>query len=238
VSYDAQAYPPGAYLPGQSPPAAYPPGWPTSAAPAGGALPSITTQLRLAELEANPAQYALPRRSGRRVILVATAVSLLVGGAGLAVLMGRGGDAPARATLVVESVPAGAAVTVDGSALPEVTPARFVTRPGERHEVRVTTPGHRPWSQAVVVPGGGGDVKVVAVLTKNTVQLRVESQPSGAEIWIDGAMRGRTPKVVEDLDPARSGRVELRMKGRSPEVRTLDWSSKERLDLVVKFARQ
>jgi hypothetical protein len=170
-------------------------------------------------------------------VWAAVLVALFVGGIGLAVLFTRQANDTPPASLVIESVPPGAAVKVDGVALDEPTPARFTTSPGARHEIEVSAPRHKGWKQAVVVPSTGGDVKVVAVLAAVRAKLQINSVPGGAEIWINGELRGVTPKVVEDLDPSIVKQVELRLRDHAPEVRPLDWGDRDTLGVEVIFPK-
>src|SRR5690606_29811327 len=159
-----------------------------------------------------PATYKLQEARSRKVIWAAALIALFIGGIAITAMVTRTSTGTPSAALVVESMPAGAKVSVDGVALSDVTPVRIATRPGARHELEATAPRDRRWKQAVVVPSTGGDVKMVAVLTATTYKLQVDSKPGGAEIWINGELRGVTPKVLDGLDPEAVKRVELRLK--------------------------
>ena len=74
---------------------------------------------------------------------------------------------------------------------------------------------------------------VAAVLEATRVKLRINSQPGGAEIWINGELRGVTPKVLEGLDPETVKQVELRLGDFAPETRPLDWSQGDTIDVEV-----
>jgi serine/threonine protein kinase len=199
---------------------------------------SFTKQMQAAiELDDIPQHLKFQENRSKKVVWAAVLIALFVGGIGLAVLFTRQANETPSASLVIESMPAGATVEVDGTPLPHVTPARFATEPGARHEIVVTAPRHKKWTQAVVVPSTGGDVKVVAVLAALRVKLQINSVPGGAEIWINGELRGVTPKVVEDLDPAIVKQVELRLRDHAPEVRTLDWGDREALGVEVIFPK-
>ena len=120
----------------------------------------------------------------------------------------------------------------------ELTPVPFTeTGPGARHEIQVQLARHRPWAQTVVVPRRGGEVRVMAFLSPNTVRLRVTSAPPGAEVYINGQLRGYTPTVLTDLDPDATRSVELRLKDWAPEVRTLDWSQNTDLSIDIRLRR-
>ena len=234
VQYGGYGMPPAAQV--ISPYGQQQPGYPY---PYGQQSPmSFTKQMQAAiELDDIPQHLKFQENRSKKVVWAAVLIALFVGGIGLAVLFTRqAGDTPS-ASLVIESMPAGASVEVDGVALADVTPARFATTPGARHEIVVTAPRHKKWSQAVVVPSTGGDVKVVAVLAALRVKLQINSVPGGAEIWINGELRGVTPKVVEDLDPALVKQVELRLRDHAPEVRTLDWGDRDTLGVEVIFPK-
>jgi hypothetical protein len=199
---------------------------------------SFTKQMQAAiELDDIPQHLKFQENRSKKVVWAAVLIALFVGGIGLAVLFTRQSNETPAASLVIESMPAGAHVEVDGVALADVTPARFTTRPGTRHDIVVTAPRHKKWTQAVVVPSTGGDVRVVAVLTALRVKLQINSVPGGAEIWINGELRGVTPKVVEDLDPEIVKQVELRLRDHAPEVRTLDWGDRDALGVEVVFPK-
>jgi hypothetical protein len=199
---------------------------------------SFTKQMQAAiELDDIPQRYKFQENRARRILLIAAIAAIFVGGIGLAVMLTRSSEPTPTATLVIESMPPGAQVTVDGVTLPEVTPARFVSRPGARHEIVVSATRYKPWTQTVIVPSQGGDMRVVAVLTATTGKLRINSQPGGAEIWINGELRGVTPRTIEGLDPENTRTVEVRLKDYAPEVRELDWSKGGTIDLDVKFRK-
>ena len=94
------------------------------------------------------------------------------------------------------------ALEIDGKALDEKTPLAWKTKPGARHEIQVTLTGYQPFRDTVLVPEGGGDVKVLAFLPPRTVKLRVTSTPAGADVYLNGALKGRTPIELSDLAPA------------------------------------
>jgi hypothetical protein len=118
--------------------------------------------------------------------------------------------APAQATLVVDSRPTGAEVYVDGR-LQGRTPLTLSVNPG-RHDLELRLPGYQVY-KVTVNPRPGERVQVFAQLVPEPRQgtLSVVSTPSGAEVYIDGALRGRTPLTLS-LPEGRYG-VELRLAG-------------------------
>ncbi|MEM1415783.1 MAG: PEGA domain-containing protein [Myxococcota bacterium] len=103
----------------------------------------------------------------------------------------------------------GAAVRVDGEPVGNV-PYRGRVEPG-RHLVQVGREGHRTFSQWVEL--SGGQVLTLPVLLEAeqapTGSLLVAGDTPGAQIFLDGAPRGTTPTVLDDI-PAGEHVLEVR----------------------------
>ncbi len=207
--------------------------------PYGGQHPlSFSKQMQaLTEIDELPAQYRLPpARSGfLRIALVVLLLSAVVIGT-IAIIRGNE-QIVAEASLLIESSPAGAVVTVDGQALSEPTPARFVTRPAARHELVVTLAGHQPHRDVVLVPDSGGQLKVFAFLPPMTVTLRVLTTPAGAEVYIGDQIKGRTPLELTGLSPEALRTIDVRHKDFLLETRTLDWTGKSEQTVEIKLRK-
>jgi len=120
---------------------------------------------------------------------------------------------PSTATLAVDSRPQGAEVYLDGR-LQGRTPLSLGVNPG-RHEVEVRLSGYQPY-RVTVNPRPGERVQVFAQLVPEPRQgtLAVTSTPSGAEVYLNGALRGRTPLSL--ALPEGRYEVELRLSGYEP----------------------
>ncbi|GAA6741896.1 PEGA domain-containing protein [Thermus oshimai] len=120
---------------------------------------------------------------------------------------------PATATLVLDSRPQGAEVYLDGR-LQGRTPLTLAVNPG-RHEVEFRLSGYQPY-RATVNPGPGERVQILAQLVPlpRTGVLLLRSTPSGAEVYLDGSLRGRTP--LDLTLPEGRYSVELRLSGYEP----------------------
>jgi serine/threonine protein kinase len=210
---------------------------PSPLQPYGGQSPSFTKQLAALEVDEIPAHLRLSQGRANWLLRSILAAVIVVGGVGAGMLLLRESDrAQPTASLLIESVPPGAIVTIDGERLSDTTPVPFTaTAPGARHEIKVDLARHRSWSQTVVVPRRGGEVRLMAFLTPNTVRLRVTSVPPGADVYINGQLKGRTPVAIGDLDPDTTRTVELRLRDHAPEIRSLDWSQSSELDLEVRL---
>ncbi|WP_135257516.1 PEGA domain-containing protein [Thermus caldilimi] len=139
---------------------------------------------------------------------------------------------PAAATLVVDSRPAGAEVYLDGR-LSGRTPVSLQVNPG-RHEVELRLSGYQPY-RVTVNPRPGERVQVFAQLVSEPRQgtLAVTSSPSGAEVYVEGALRGRTPLSLS-LPEGRYA-VELRLSGYEPYQATVQVRRGETTRLDVRL---
>lgn len=218
-------------MPMSVPVAAPYPGYP----PAGyGPPPTLSAQMRALEIDELPPQYKLNSGRGRmwRVLLAVLVIAL--GAIAAVVIIGRGSAPPPTASIVIDSKPSGATVTIDGVEVAEKTPLAWKTKPGARHELVVTLPGYQPYKDTVLIPDAGGDVKVLAFLPARTVRLRVVSTPPGADVYISGNLRGRTPLELGELDPASVAEVEVRLKDYAPQRKPVTWAA-DQADQTLEF---
>jgi len=118
----------------------------------------------------------------------------------------------ADAVLSVASVPAGAAVTVDGR-YRGVTPLELEVASGRAHTVLVSRPGYEPVTRSVSIERRGtGSVRVE--LAQRLGVVRVESEPPGALVLVNGEPRGPAPQEL--TLPALAQRIEVRQDGFVP----------------------
>jgi eukaryotic-like serine/threonine-protein kinase len=99
--------------------------------------------------------------------------------------------------LAVDSTPAGAQVQLDGKTDPSwVTPLSLTSLQPGQHAITVTKPGYTPDSRTVNV-ASGNRATVVVHLAQLMATLVVNSDPPGANIYIDGRdMGAKTPGQV------------------------------------------
>ncbi|MDJ0873525.1 MAG: PEGA domain-containing protein [Gammaproteobacteria bacterium] len=101
--------------------------------------------------------------------------------------------------LAVRSLPVdGARISIGGvergttpAVIPDLTPGR--------HEVVVSTDRYLDATQTVEIEGRGIRQELVVTLVPRWADVRVESVPSGAVLWVDGQEAGPTPLGVELL---------------------------------------
>ena len=108
-------------------------------------------------------------------------------------------DAPEMGTLVVQSNPPGVQVFVDGIDR-GLTPARVSVTPGA-HILELRGRGVPRVIPFNAKAGEQVSHHLEFANTPETGQLRVESQPAGAKVTVDGIARGVTPLTVPDLLP-------------------------------------
>jgi PPM family protein phosphatase len=130
----------------------------------------------------------------RRTIGILLVLSLVV-----IAMVGPGAAAPvpSAGTLIVNSVPAGASVKLDGKDA-GITPLTLSV-PSGTHRLALTLDGYKNYGLITKIWAGETtivSVKLVPVFTPKTGTLLVESVPSGASVKLDGKDVGKTP-----LDP-------------------------------------
>ncbi len=115
----------------------------------------------------------------------------------------------ADARLAVRSVPAAADVTVGGIYRGQ-TPLTLTLAPGIEHAIGVSRAGYETARRNVFAEPAGQstlDVRLIAQL----VTVRIVGEPADAEVFVDGAARGRAP--AELRLPATTQRLEIRKSG-------------------------
>lgn len=127
---------------------------------------------------------------------------------------------PSWGRLEVSSTTAEARIRLDDD---RNTPARplpvTLELPAGVHRLTIDAPGAKPWQSTVLVRGGMTERIGPVVLGVPDAVLRITSKPSGADVSIGGAFRGRTPLTV-DVSPAMEHAVTMTLQGyRSAERR-------------------
>ena len=125
--------------------------------------------------------------------------------------------ARASALLTVTSSPPGASVTVDDT-FKGVTPIEIAVSPEREHELTLAKGGFALHSQGLRLASGQRE-RLAIELTPLVGTVRFLSQPSGAELFIDGRLRGRTDLVLELEE--RTHKVEIRLDGFLPFSTTI-----------------
>jgi hypothetical protein len=141
------------------------------------------------------------RRADGRTLLKWAAVVLVAGSAGAATLayLHRTASPAPVSQLTVETRPAGLEVSVDGKSRGR-TPVTMDLPPGT-YAVQVGSGAQQRVLTATLVAGGTLVERVEMPSPTVTGSLRVETEPSGLAVFVDGVRKGRSPVTVADLTP-------------------------------------
>jgi formylglycine-generating enzyme required for sulfatase activity len=113
------------------------------------------------------------------------------------------------AHLTLSSVPSGAEVTIGGTHRGR-TPIEVDLPAGIQHELVVNSPGYATWTRPVFADAGK-KISVDAKLEAVGARVTIQGEPDGAQLFIDGVDRGRTPQSLELS--AIEHRIEVRKEG-------------------------
>ena len=116
---------------------------------------------------------------------------------------------PADATLTLESTPAGAGVTVDGT-FAGLTPLVLPLSPGDRHAISLSKAGYRGTSLSLTLSRGETASRSVT-LAPELGEVRFAIQPAEAEILINGQRVGTGSQSLSL--PAVQQRVAVQLEG-------------------------
>ncbi len=92
----------------------------------------------------------------------------------------------------VSSTPSGADIWIDGR-IKGKTPFTITQVPAGSHSIRLTLNEYDDWTTNVVV-FEGNTTPISATLLKTAISF--SSTPPGADIWIDGRIKGKTPSTI------------------------------------------
>jgi serine/threonine-protein kinase len=184
-----------------------------------------------APVEAFSTSQVPKSRPLNRPLLVAGAVAIVA--ALVTVALSLTGTGRTRATLEVVSLPPGAEVNLDGTALESATPLEITAvDPQVPHHVRVSMRGFDVWESDVRFEGTRR-VRLQAVLVPAVGSLTLTSNPPGAEAIVNGRIRGLTPVTVGDLPPNDEIAIEIRLRGYKVAHDVVKFGGKRELSLTI-----
>jgi serine/threonine protein kinase len=206
--------------------------------PQGGAAATATGRLRALELDEIPPHYRIKRDGPRWFVLLGLAVVAVSAAASVTFMLLRANRdrVAASSSLRLESIPAGAAVIVDGTRLEQPTPTVYrQVKAGGRYQVRLELPRHKPYVTEVSLRSDGGETTLNASLTLITGELLIESEPAGADVYVNNASapRGQTPLVMRELDMENTKSIELRHARCDPHRQELRWPESGTIQLNI-----
>ncbi|MCB9591933.1 MAG: protein kinase [Sandaracinaceae bacterium] len=131
-----------------------------------------------------------------RFILAAVAVALLV--AIVAAVGAWFASRPDPTTLTLITTPEGAEVSLDGDPLPHQTPVTLPDlQPGRVVQLELHRSGHEDRTDSFTLREG--ENRRVYHLNPIQVTLRITTEPVGAQVWVDGVLRGSSPLEIAGL---------------------------------------
>ncbi|MCB9553873.1 MAG: PEGA domain-containing protein [Myxococcales bacterium] len=155
------------------------------------------------------------RSDGRRIALLVL-VALLSVGLGVAGVM-LFADRTELATLRIETSPKTAEIYLDGKLLHEASTPITVSnlKPGP-HELKVVAAGYEPITSTVILDPGDERTKTIELDKVAPVTLlAIKSEPSGAQVYIDGKLVDQTPLSTQEAAPGWR-QLELKKEGYQP----------------------
>lgn len=120
---------------------------------------------------------------------------------------------PATAAVLVQSEPAGAAVTRDGVNV-GFTPLLLPEVPFGTYRMELALAGFKP-QQIELVVAAASPQKIAARLVSSSASLEITSEPAGADVRINGVLRGQTPITVDKIEEGQSA-LEVAAEGYTP----------------------
>ena len=114
--------------------------------------------------------------------------------------------------ITLNSVPEGAVVTVNGERLIDVTPVKLEAIPfGQTATITVEQQGYLP--KQLLIKATPDSPATTEVKLEPAKMVDVLSEPPGAEVFIDGVARGRTPLYDVSVPTSRRFRVTMKKVG-------------------------
>ncbi|MEI6807353.1 MAG: PEGA domain-containing protein [bacterium] len=124
-----------------------------------------------------------------------------------------------RGLVLIHSDPMGAEITIDDAQRGQ-TPLLLTDLPPGRYRVRGTLQGTLPVEKILDVVDRTPQ-KLDIVMRSDSGIVKCSSEPSGAEVTVNGAARGQTPCTVSGLSPGKAV-VLVSLEGYQPHEETVD----------------
>ena len=143
--------------------------------------------------------------------------------------------APNWADVTIPTTPPGAAVSVDGEPTGVATPGPVPVLAGERR-IAVRLPGHKTWRDILRVRAGEPRALPPIALQRADGLVRVDSNPSGAGVTLDGAYVGETP-LEFTARPAKRHRLRVFKVGHAPHAESFETRPDEAREFAFTLRR-
>lgn len=139
-----------------------------------------------------------------------------------------------KGLLLLKTEPEGCFIKIDGLAV-GLSP-RFIGNLSTKdvHTIRLSKPGYREQTLSVKFNGREPIVREETLML-DSAMLDVLSDPEGAEVTVNGIVRGRAPLLVRDI-PKGMATIRLRQEGYREEIRELKMNAGDHQTLSVTMA--
>lgn len=131
--------------------------------------------------------------------------------------------------LSFDSSPSNAAVIMDGRPVGR-TPFKEQVEEG-KHTLEIRRTGYVELRKTVLIKSGRKTELPLLVLEEKSSSIRIDSQPGGAKITVNGRPYGDTPQKISNLKPGKYS-IKLEKKGFDPAGRIINLPPGENLDLM------
>ena len=129
------------------------------------------------------------------------------------------------AKLIINSKPPGATVVVNGLTK-GTTPCDIDRLPAGENAVSITLADYQPFLQKVKLQAG--DVqKIDATLSPQPASLSVISTPTGAKVFVDDALMGQSPLVLDTITPGTHA-IRVELAGYEGGTRSIELKNRDR----------
>jgi len=128
----------------------------------------------------------------------------------------------AYGNLRIEASPSGSSVYLDG-VYKGTTPLTLYNLPAKTYLLRITHSGYQERVERVEVEPNKTNYVSYSLLPIYG-SLNINSNPQGADVYLNGVYRGKTPAFISDLAPGRY-QIQLRLNGYKDYVSFVDVSS-------------
>ena len=142
---------------------------------------------------------------------------------------------PASAPVTIQSRTAGATLWADGKPVGSLPVT--VELPAGTREIEIRAPGHKPWKRSIAVTAGQPQTLGPVALAPADAQLRVESEPAGASVAVNGRYAGITPTTLA-LSPGREHRITFSKQGYGTASRSVRLERAEERAITVTLSSE
>lgn len=104
----------------------------------------------------------------------------------------------------VNGTPPGAVVNVsDGTSgiVPDLASLTLLNVTADHHQIEIKKEGYNPYYQEIIVTENQTTFVNYTLVLRPTGSLTVHSTPLNASLYLNGELKGMTPKVFQTLDP-------------------------------------